>query len=259
MQRFKQFGTAARVGGKALYHLTAGAVMQPKASWAFVETVANAIADFDYPPDPQLPSVALEELFPSAEAIPEAVIEPQGVYELPQEECRCMAKLVVALAPRHVFEIGTNHGRTTRLIAELAPADSHVYTLDLPQDQMLRGKHFDQARLDLIGDAFRNHPVRSKITQLYGNSLTFDFSRYAGQMDLIFVDGDHSYEGVKSDTENALKMLAPGGVIVWDDYIQTMWGRHVMRWLHALAKTMPVHQLGTTRLVLYRAPRGPRA
>ena len=36
-------------------------------------------------------------------------------------------------------------------------------------------------------------------------------------MDLVFVDGAHSYDYVKNDTEKGLEMLRPGGVIAWHD------------------------------------------
>ena len=36
--------------------------------------------------------------------------------------------------------------------------------------------------------------------------------------DLIFIDGDHSYEGVSSDIENYTPFLNTGGTIIFDDY-----------------------------------------
>lgn len=56
------------------------------------------------------------------------------------------------------------------------------------------------------------------IKHIKHNSKTFDFSSI-GKFDLIFIDGDHSYEGVKSDTRNAFKILKDeNSVIVWHDY-----------------------------------------
>ncbi len=37
-------------------------------------------------------------------------------------------------------------------------------------------------------------------------------------MDLILVNAGHEYEYVQADTANALKMLSPAGLLVWDDY-----------------------------------------
>jgi len=38
-------------------------------------------------------------------------------------------------------------------------------------------------------------------------------------LDYIFIDGNHSYESVKLDLENASKMLKPNGIIGIDDYV----------------------------------------
>jgi hypothetical protein len=35
---------------------------------------------------------------------------------------------------------------------------------------------------------------------------------------MIFIDGNHYYDYVKSDSENALGCLRAGGLIVWHDY-----------------------------------------
>jgi hypothetical protein len=54
------------------------------------------------------------------------------------------------------------------------------------------------------------------------NSMTFDFSSLNKKFDLIFVDGDHTYEGVLSDTKNVFDLRkGPDSVIVWHDYAFT--------------------------------------
>jgi len=56
-----------------------------------------------------------------------------------------------------------------------------------------------------------------KITQLFGDSATFDFSPYRAE--LIFVDASHAYDYVRNDSAKALALLADSrGVIVWHDY-----------------------------------------
>jgi predicted O-methyltransferase YrrM len=37
-------------------------------------------------------------------------------------------------------------------------------------------------------------------------------------MDMVFIDGAHHYSAVKSDTENALKMVKSDGIIIWHDF-----------------------------------------
>jgi hypothetical protein len=64
------------------------------------------------------------------------------------------------------------------------------------------------------------------------------------------IDGTHLYESVKSDTGNALKLLKPGGVIVWDDY-----GQHWPDVIKAVDETgLPVVQIRPTGLAVYASP-----
>jgi len=57
------------------------------------------------------------------------------------------------------------------------------------------------------------------ITFLHHNSLTFDFNQLQDRFDLLFVDGDHHYESIVSDTKNVLKLRKNDqSIIVWHDY-----------------------------------------
>ncbi len=70
----------------------------------------------------------------------------------------------------------------------------------------------------ISGERFLNTPQQSIITQLWGDSATFDFSPYYNSMDFVFIDGAHSEHYVKNDTEKALQLIKKsGGIIVWHD------------------------------------------
>lgn len=43
------------------------------------------------------------------------------------------------------------------------------------------------------------------------------FGTYLGHPDVVFIDGDHHYEAVKRDFQNALDVLAPGGTVAIHD------------------------------------------
>ncbi len=59
-------------------------------------------------------------------------------------------------------------------------------------------------------------------THIEGNSRTFDFSTLNKKFDVIFVDGDHSYEGVKNDTKKVYSLLKDeNSVIIWHDYVSS--------------------------------------
>ena len=53
---------------------------------------------------------------------------------------------------------------------------------------------------------------------MLGDSLEYDFAPYAGQADVVLVDGGHEYVNGLADTRTALQLVKPGGVILWDDF-----------------------------------------
>lgn len=136
-----------------------------------------------------------------------------------------IAALAQGLGAGSFFEIGTNRGRTSWTVARNNPNIS-VYTLDVPLEHDSTDTALELASDDerffrpgaACGEAFRDSPEAARITQLWGDSATFDFSPYAGAIDLIYIDGAHTYEYVRSDTARALDMLSESGTIVWDDY-----------------------------------------
>ena len=71
--------------------------------------------------------------------------------------------------------------------------------------------------------------------------------------DFIFIDAMHLYEDVKRDTNNALQLLNPGGMIVWHDYNVDVSGAGVVRYLNELSKTLKnIVQIKGTNLAFYK-------
>ena len=83
-----------------------------------------------------------------------------------------------------------------------------------------------------------------------GDSATFDFSPFYQEIDLIFIDGSHQYNYVKVDSENAFKMLRPGGVIIWDDYATVQWPG-VTKALNELSHKQALYWIKDTGLVIF--------
>jgi predicted O-methyltransferase YrrM len=155
-----------------------------------------------------------------------------------------------AMRPRVIFEIGTMRGYTAFHLALNSPDDAEIYTLDLPKNMdrhsELSTTLSDDAHIESYRRArrycFDKSNVSSKITCLFGDSATFDFSPYHSKVDLFFIDGAHSYEYVRSDTLQALRCCHTTSVIVWHDF-----GRSgvngVSRWLRELSKTLEVYSI----------------
>lgn len=159
--------------------------------------------------------------------------------------------MIVQLArPGRIFETGTLNGYTALHFAANAP-EAEVFTLDLPANgsvalnttigddrfvaESLKGRRLYEGRAE-----------SSRIHALYGDSASFDYSPFYGNIDFFFIDGSHSYEYVKNDTLKAMDCCHAGSVIAWHDY-----GRRgvngVSRWLHEFSRS---------RFQLYRVPNG---
>jgi len=167
--------------------------------------------------------------------VPDAVIE--GYVD--DHSRAVLAALCREAGARTFFEIGTSRGRTAWTVARNNP-ECHVYTLDLPAGA---------AEWD-IGEAYHGMPEEGRITTLHGDSASFDFSPYAGRMDLVFVDGAHPDADVSNDTEWAFELLAAGGTIAWDGHPAVP---GVYRRLNELARTLdrPLYHVRGTGLVIY--------
>ena len=167
---------------------------------------------------------------------------------------------VLAKDARRLFEFGTCTGKTAYLWARNQPPDGTVTTLTLTPEQIAE---YQSAAGDDRTDErharresrftrflYSGTGVADRIVQLCGDSKEFDETPYVDTCDVVFVDGSHAYSYVVNDTAKALRMVRPGGLVLWHDYSPDRPG--VFRALNELAARLPlVHVRGTT-LVAYR-------
>jgi predicted O-methyltransferase YrrM len=172
---------------------------------------------------------------------------------------------VLARRARRMFEVGTCTGKTAYLWARNSPEGAKVTTVTLAPDHL--GDYRTEASDDPTDVQFAlresSHteflysgtPVASKVEQLFADSKTLDISPWAGQCDLVFVDGSHAYSYVVSDSAKALELVAPGGLVLWHDYAGPRHASGVFRALNELAQKIPLVRIEGTTLVAYRKPR----
>ena len=164
-----------------------------------------------------------------------------------------------------MFEFGTASGRTSYLWARNSGPSSKIHTLTLHPDQEHAynnpSKEKEQADPSAINEITYNSFIYSdteqaqKIKQHFGDSQKFDESQFLKKCDLLFIDGSHSYVFVKNDTEKALRMLKPGGFIIWHDYRNDVeHTQGVYRFLNELSHDIPIVQLKNTTLAGYQSP-----
>ena len=129
-----------------------------------------------------------------------------------------LAAAVLHGKPKRVFEVGTYRGASSEMILQLLP-EAQVISIAFVNDQAGRQFNNDELSLAEVG-ALVSPGNRDRFTQLIGDSHQIDpkaFVRDHGRMDLVFIDGDHSREGVRQDTDLARAILAPKGAIAWHD------------------------------------------
>lgn len=137
-------------------------------------------------------------------------------------ECAALAALSRLVGAKRIFEFGTYKGvSTTQLVLNLADGGM-VFTLDLPEDHPAYSLPIPKPEERAIAaeggkGILIPRDLLDRVTFLSADSAQFDESPYLGNMDLVFVDGAHSYEYVKSDSEKGWRMLRSGGIMAWHD------------------------------------------
>lgn len=202
-----------------------------------------------------IPTVEPEQLFPGLFHQNISVLDlgsrPSGTTF---RETYILVSLLKLLGARAIFEFGTSEGRTTLQFAINSPKDAEIFTLDLPADNF--STCFGRACPDEasfrrlpVGGLFEQYAECRKIRQFLADSATLNTEPFRDKMDLIFIDGDHSFNYLKSDSQNAFSMLSPRGVILWHDY----GGRwpDVARFLRDLSSQKKLFHLAGTTLVVH--------
>jgi cephalosporin hydroxylase len=134
-------------------------------------------------------------------------------------ELQSLVGEVRRLAPRVVVEIGTHRGGTLVCWAAVAAPAAHLVSIDMATDEGIELGARDE---DLARVRRRLQPAQT-LTTIRGNS--HDASTLArltealggAPVDFLWIDGDHSYDGVKLDFEMYRSLVRGGGVIAFHD------------------------------------------
>lgn len=125
-------------------------------------------------------------------------------------------RLLMGLASRKdvnsYFEIGTWRGESVFNVGKIL---EDCTTMNLSKKDIV-SLGLDAGYADQHCVLSRKNPA---IKHIEANTKTFDFSKLGRTFDLIFIDGDHSYEMVKNDTQKVFASLVhEKSIVVWHDY-----------------------------------------
>lgn len=112
--------------------------------------------------------------------------------------------MMASRAKRGMVEIGRFHGGSTFLLA-CANGETPIHSIDLgPKDDQQVLRYMDENGLG------------KNVTLLVGDSQTGEYPQISN-IDLLFIDGDHSYEGCTKDLNNWYSKVVDGGHILLHD------------------------------------------
>lgn len=170
-----------------------------------------------------IPEVGLEHILGGRK--PEIRLRVQRYEDgmMPSHEVMALLSILVAESPREVLEIGTFMGHTTRAMAENLD-EGVIHTVDLPPDfaaeAELNGKppkdDFHLIRKRMVGREFNGRDIAGRILQHFGDTAELDF-KTLGHPTFFFIDGSHTYEYCKQDSEKCLELCNGKGTFLWHD------------------------------------------
>ena len=158
-----------------------------------------------------LPVVDLLHMFPSFEDSINPFTFLDGTSQV--IDLAVLKSIAAKIENCDYLEIGSWRGES---VVNVADTGANCVVVNLPKADMIA--------MGLNKDYIENHHFfyknNTKIKIVDADSTKLDFSSLNQKFDLIFVDGSHHYEDVKSDSINAFELLKDeNSIIIWHDYL----------------------------------------
>jgi predicted O-methyltransferase YrrM len=131
-----------------------------------------------------------------------------------------LLKILDKIKPKNILEIGTANGGTLFLFSRIASEDASIISLDLPfgpfgggyptwRIPLYKSFALSNQKIHLVrGDSHSEANLEKVKTILNGKKIDF-----------LFIDGDHTYVGVKKDFEMYSSLVKKGGIIALHDIV----------------------------------------
>lgn len=145
-----------------------------------------------------------------------------------RSEFRALLGMLERTPPRTVLEIGTARGGTLFLFTRVSSPEAILISVDLPPEDLpveqpasFGGANYGP-RKPLYESFARDQQRVIFVTADSHSPLTLDRVRkeLAGrELDLLFIDGDHTADGVRRDFETYAPLVREGGIIALHDIV----------------------------------------
>jgi len=164
---------------------------------------------------------------------------------------------------KNIFEFGTCSGKTTYLMALNSSEETKITSLTLDPRNI---NNLERGNLDnkishrnIVNESiyekflFSGTDVEKKIDVIFENSLEFEHFAYKSKIDLIFIDGGHTYSVVKNDTEKSFEMIKPNGIILWHDYVPgKKSSKDIVKYLNKISKERKIYHIKNTSMCFFQ-------
>jgi len=139
----------------------------------------------------------------------------RGIVRMDLDEAAYVYKLVRSFKNPYCVEIGRFKGGSTFLIAS-AMQNGKLLSLDLHVKMMLKekGRNLDED----LKKALKKVGLENKVDIIIADSFSYDNKRL--EIDFLFIDGDHTYEGVKKDYQHWIEPVKEKGHILIHDAVK---------------------------------------
>ena len=123
----------------------------------------------------------------------------------------------------HIVEIGCAHGASTTVLAQSAQQlGGRVSCVDsFPENYYAQekfGAYAEKAFRTNVLDKYAQVVTLHKMNSQVGDPISYIDGLVGGSIQVLFIDGDHSYEGVKNDCVRFLPYLQSGGYVAFHDH-----------------------------------------
>jgi GT2 family glycosyltransferase/predicted O-methyltransferase YrrM len=144
-----------------------------------------------------------------------------GPFQI-KEEIMKFAEDLSNKQPQEILEIGTAKGGTLFIIAQCAPDNAHIISLDLPNGKF--GGGYPSWKIPLYRSFVKKGQMLELVRENSHDIGTFETVRKLlndKKLDLLFIDADRSYDGVKHDFNMYSVLVKESGTIAMHDISKT--------------------------------------